>query len=282
MRIIRDIREMQAASRAARQQGLNIGFVPTMGALHDGHISLVRRARALANLVVVSIFVNPLQFGPAEDFDKYPRTLEADSARLDAEGAEIVFAPSSAQMYPAGATTVVYVEGLSEKLDGRSRPGHFRGVTTVVAKLFHIVQPDFAVFGQKDAAQVAVLRRMVADLNMEVQLIVSPIVREADGLALSSRNAYLSPAQRRQALVLHRALLQVEALANSGQHSAQELRSAALAILASEPAADLDYFEIVDPVTLEPVADVAQGALVAVAASFGATRLIDNLLLPGR
>ncbi len=282
MRIIRDIREMQAASRAARQQGLTIGFVPTMGALHDGHISLVRRARALANLVVVSIFVNPLQFGPAEDFDKYPRALEADSARLDAEDVEIVFAPSSAQMYPAGATTVVYVEGLSEKLDGRSRPGHFRGVTTVVAKLFHIVQPDFAVFGQKDAAQVAVLRRMVADLNMEVQLIVSPIVREADGLALSSRNAYLSPAQRRQALVLHRALLQVEALADSGQHSAQELRSAALAILASEPAANLDYFEIVDPATLEPVADVAQGALVAVAAAFGATRLIDNLLLPGR
>jgi pantoate--beta-alanine ligase len=282
MRIIRDIREMQAASRAARQQGLTIGFVPTMGALHDGHISLVRRARALANLVVVSIFVNPLQFGPAEDFDKYPRALEADSARLDAEGVGIVFAPSSAQMYPAGATTVVYVEKLSEKLDGRSRPGHFRGVTTVVAKLFHIVQPDFAVFGQKDAAQVAVLRRMVADLNMELQLIVSPIVREADGLALSSRNAYLNPAQRRQALVLHRALLQVEALANSGQHSAQELRSAALAILASEPAADLDYFEIVDPSTLEPVGDVAQGALVAVAASFGATRLIDNLLLPGR
>ena len=158
----------------------------------------------------------------------------------------------------------------------------FRGVTTVVAKLFHIVQPDFAVFGQKDAAQVAVLRRMVADLNMEVQLIVSPIVREADRLALSSRNAYLSPAQRRQALVLHRALMQVEALANSGQHSAQELRSAALAILDSEPAASLDYFEIVDPSTLEPVGDVAQGALVAVAASFGATRLIDNLLLPGR
>ena len=191
MRIIRDIREMQAASRAATSQGLTIGFVPTMGALHDGHISLVRRARALANLVVVSIFVNPLQFGPAEDFNKYPRALEADSARLDAEGVEIVFAPSSAQMYPAGATTVVYVEGLSEKLDGRSRPGHFRGVSTVVAKLFHIVQPDFAVFGQKDAAQVAVLRRMVRDLNMEVQLIVSPIVREADGLALSSRNAYL-------------------------------------------------------------------------------------------
>ena len=282
MRIIRDIREMHAASRAARLQGSSIGFVPTMGALHEGHISLVRRARTLANLVVVSIFVNPLQFGPAEDFTKYPRNLEADSARLDAEGAEIVFAPSAAQMYPAGATTVVYVEGLSEKLDGCSRPGHFRGVSTVVAKLLHIVQPDFAVFGQKDAAQVAVLRRMLTDLNMEVQLIVSPIVRESDGLALSSRNAYLSAAERRQALVLHRTLLQVETLASSGHGSAQELRSAALAILASEPAANLDYFEIVHPATLEPVADVAQGALVAVAASFGNTRLIDNLLLPDR
>jgi pantoate--beta-alanine ligase len=282
MRIIRDLREMQSASRAARLRGLTIGFVPTMGALHEGHISLVRRARTVANLVVVSIFVNPLQFGPAEDFTQYPRTLEADSARLDAEGVEIVFAPTPAQMYPSDATTIVHVEGLSEKLDGRSRPGHFRGVSTVVAKLFHIVQPDYAVFGQKDAAQVAVLRRMVRDLNLDVQLIVSPIVREADGLALSSRNVYLTAAERRQALVLHRTLLQVEALANAGQDSTQELRSAALAILASEPAASLDYFEIVHPDTLEPVVSVAQGALVAVAATFGATRLIDNLLLPGR
>jgi pantoate--beta-alanine ligase len=273
---------MHAASRAARLQGSSIGFVPTMGALHEGHISLVRRARTLANLVVVSIFVNPLQFGPTEDFTKYPRNLEADSARLDAEGVEIVFAPPAAQMYPPGATTVVHVEGLSEKLDGRSRPGHFRGVSTVITKLFHIVQPDFAVFGQKDAAQVAVLRRMVTDLNMEVQLIVCPILREADGLALSSRNAYLSATERRQALVLHRTLLQVEALASSGHGNAQELRSAALAILAAEPAAHLDYFEIVHPATLEPVGDVTQGALVAVAASFGSTRLIDNLLLPGR
>ena len=282
MRIIRDIREMQAASRAARIQGSAIGFVPTMGALHEGHLSLVRRAHSVADLVVVSIFVNPLQFGPAEDFSKYPRTLEADCARLEAEGVQIVFAPSTEQMYPAGATTVVHVEGLSDKLDGRSRPGHFRGVSTVVAKLFHIVQPDYAVFGQKDAAQVAVLRRMVRDLNMDVALIVAPIVREADGIALSSRNVYLSPEQRRQALVLHRALLQVEACANAGESSAQKLRAAALAILASEPAAQLDYFEIIDPDTLETVGDVAHGALAAVAASFGSTRLIDNLLLPAR
>jgi len=282
MRIIREIREMQTASRAAKLQGLTIGFVPTMGALHEGHLSLVRRAHSEASLVVVSIFVNPLQFGPAEDFNKYPRTLEADCARLEAEGVEIVFAPSSAHMYPAGATTVVHVEGLSEKLDGSSRPGHFRGVSTVVAKLFHIVQPDCAVFGQKDAAQVAVLRRMVRDLNMDVRLVVAPIVREADGLALSSRNAYLTAEQRRQALVLHRALVQVEAAASSGETRAEQLRSIALAVLATEPEAKLDYFEIVDPDTLDPIDDVSQGALAAVAAGFGATRLLDNVLLPKR
>ncbi len=282
MRIIRDIREMQAASRAARIQGSAIGFVPTMGALHEGHLALVRRARSAANLVVVSIFVNPLQFGPSEDFTQYPRTLEADCVRLEAEGVEIVFAPSTEQMYPAGATTVVHVEGLSDKLDGRSRPGHFRGVSTVVAKLFHIVQPDCAVFGQKDAAQVAVLRRMVRDLNMDVELIVAPIVREADGLALSSRNVYLTPAQRQQSLVLYRALLQVEDCANSGEGNLEKLRSAALAVLAAEPAAKLDYFELIHPDTLEPVADLTQGALAAVAAAFGSTRLIDNLLLQPR
>ncbi len=177
---------------------------------------------------------------------------------------------------------MVHVQELSERLDGRSRPGHFRGVSTVVAKLFHIVQPDCAVFGQKDAAQVAVLRRMVRDLNMPIEMIVAPIVREADGLALSSRNAYLSADERRQALVLHRALLQVEALANSGETDSERLRAAALAILASEPAAQLDYFEIIHPDTLEPVADTTHGALAAVAASFGPTHLIDNLLLPQR
>jgi pantoate--beta-alanine ligase len=282
MRIIRDIREMQAASRSARVQGSAIGFVPTMGALHEGHLSLVRRARSAADLVVVSIFVNPLQFGPTEDFSKYPRTLEADCARLEAEGVDIVFAPATEQMYPAGATTVVHVDELSDKLDGRSRPGHFRGVSTVVAKLFHIVQPDYAVFGQKDAAQVAVLRRMVRDLNMDLELIVAPIVREADGLALSSRNVYLTPEHRQRSLVLHRALLQVEALAASGERGAEKLRSAALAVLATEPAAKLDYFEIIHPDSLDPVADLSQGALVAVAASFGSTRLIDNLLLPAQ
>jgi pantoate--beta-alanine ligase len=282
MRIIHDIREMQAASRAAKVQGLTVGFVPTMGALHQGHLSLVQRARADSKLVVVSIFVNPLQFGPTEDFSQYPRTLEADCAKLEPEGVDIVFAPSAEQMYPAGATTVVYVEGLSEKLDGRSRPGHFKGVTTVVAKLFHIVQPDYAFFGQKDAAQVAVLRRMVRDLNMGLELIVGPIVREADGLALSSRNAFLTAGQRQQALVLHRTLEQVEAASKSGETSAEKLRAFALRQIALEPAAQLDYVEIVNPDSLEPTADTSQGALVAVAASFGSTRLIDNLLLAKR
>jgi pantoate--beta-alanine ligase len=282
MKVIHDVEEMQAVSRAAAVQGLTVGFVPTMGALHAGHLSLVRLARSRASLVVVSIFVNPLQFGPAEDFEQYPRTLEADCARLAGEGADIVFAPSAAQMYPPGATTVVHVEGLSEKLDGRSRPGHFRGVSTVVAKLFHIVQPACAVFGQKDAAQVAVLRRMVRDLNMGIELIIAPIVREADGLALSSRNAYLTSQQRKQGLVLHRTLEQVSALAASGETSAAMLRTLALSILASEPAAQLDYFEIVDPDTLEPLEETTRGALVAVAATFGNTRLIDNVLLPAR
>jgi pantoate--beta-alanine ligase len=260
-------------------QGLTIGFVPTMGALHDGHLSLVRHARAHASLIVVSIFVNPLQFGPGEDFARYPRTLQCDCAKLEPEGVELVFAPAPEQMYPAGATTVVHVQELSERLDGRSRPGHFRGVSTVVAKLFHIVQPDCAVFGQKDAAQVAVLRRMVRDLNMPIEMIIAPIVREADGLALSSRNAYLSTDERRQGLVLHRALQQVEALANSGETDSGRLRAAALAILDTEPAAQLDYFEIINPDTLEAVAEISNGALAAVAASFGKTRLIDNLLL---
>jgi len=282
MRIIHEIAEMRAASRAARAAGRNIGFVPTMGALHEGHLSLVRRARQSASLIVVSIFVNPLQFGPAEDYARYPRTLKADCAKLEPEGVEIVFAPAAEAMYPPGATTTVYVEGLSERLDGRSRPGHFRGVSTVVAKLFHIVEPDCAVFGQKDAAQVAVLRRMVHDLDMPVAMVIAPTVREADGLALSSRNAYLSADERRQALVLSRALREIERLAGAGESNAARLHAAALAALASEPAAKLDYLEIVDPETLEPVGDINRGALVAVAAFVGATRLIDNILLPPR
>ena len=281
MRTISTVAEMQVTCREIRRSGKSLGFAPTMGALHDGHLSLVRAARAHNEVVAASIFVNPLQFGPNEDFSKYPRAIEQDKSLLEAEKVDLLFAPSSEEMYPKGAMTSVYVEGLSEKLDGKSRPGHFKGVTTVVAKLFEIVHPDRAYFGQKDAAQVAVLRKMVQDLNMDVELVVCPIIRERDGLAMSSRNAYLSPEQRKQAQVLNRSLMRVQAMADLGENSTAALREAGKQVIAEEPAARLDYFEIVDANTLDPVEDISQGALVAVAAHVGTTRLIDNLVLHG-
>lgn len=270
---------MRAASREARWAGKRLGLVPTMGALHQGHLSLVRAARAASDLVAVSIFVNPTQFGPNEDLAKYPRSFERDCELLEREGVDFIFAPSVDEMYPVGATTWVTVEELSNKLDGRSRPGHFRGVTTVVSKLFQIVEPDAAFFGQKDAAQVAVIRRMVRDLNFGVAITVCPIVREPDGLAMSSRNAYLASEQRKQALVLHRSLMRVEKLASKGESSAELLIKAGREEFSTEPDVRLDYFEVVDPQTLDPVKNVSNGALVAVAAYVGATRLIDNLIL---
>jgi len=270
---------MRASSRAARSAGKQLGFVPTMGALHEGHLSLVRAARASSDVVAASIFVNPTQFGPTEDLAKYPRSFERDREMLERERVELLFAPSVEEMYPPGAVTWVTVEGLSEKLDGRSRPGHFRGVTTVVAKLFHAVEPDAAFFGQKDAAQVAIIRRMVRDLNLPVDIVVCPIVRETDGLAMSSRNAYLDPEQRKQALVLHRSLQRVQALATAGEHNASRLLAAGREEFARENSVRLDYFEIVDPETLDPVEEVSRGTLVAVAAYVGNTRLIDNFLL---
>ena len=251
-----------------------------MGALHEGHLSLVRAAKAQCDAVAVSIFVNPTQFGPTEDLAKYPRQFERDRALLEKEGADILFAPSVDEMYRKGEATWVMVEGLSDKLDGRSRPGHFRGVTTVVAKLFHILEPDVAFFGQKDAAQVAVIRRFVRDLNFPVEIAVCPIVREPDGLAMSSRNAYLNPADRQRALVLQRSLREVEKQFHAGETRALRLIAAAREIIAQEPQVRLDYFEIVDPDTLEPIERTSQQpALVAVAAYVGATRLIDNVLL---
>lgn len=273
---------MSAISRQAHREGKRVGFVPTMGALHAGHISLVRAAREQTDVVVASIFVNPTQFGPNEDFLKYPRTFEKDSAMLAAEKTDYIFSPSVEEMYPKDATSWVDVEGPSGKLDGRSRPGHFRGVTTVVSKLFNIVQPDLAFFGQKDAAQVAVIRKMVRDLNFPVQIVVCPIVRESDGLAMSSRNAYLNPEQRKQALVLSRALQQVEKRVAQGDTAADRLIVSGEQTMAEEPSVRLDYFEIVNPDTLDPVTDVTQGALVAVAAHVGTTRLIDNIVLPSR
>jgi pantoate--beta-alanine ligase len=280
MRICNDIENMRSACRAARGGGKRLGLVPTMGALHEGHLSLVRAAKASCDIVTASIFVNPTQFGPTEDLAKYPRNFEQDRAFLEKEGVDLLFAPSVEEMYPAGAVTWVTVEGLSGKLDGRSRPGHFRGVTTVVAKLFHIVEPDAAFFGQKDAAQVAIIRRMVRDLNFPVEIVACPIVRESDGLAMSSRNAYLDPKQRKQALVLHRALLRVKGPSEAGEHNAAKLLAAGREEIAGEKSVRLDYFEIVDPNSLDPVEDVTGGALVAVAAFVGTTRLIDNILLP--
>jgi pantoate--beta-alanine ligase len=228
--------------------------------------------------VAASIFVNPTQFGPNEDLAKYPRSFDRDCEMLEREGVEFVFAPSAEEMYPAGAVTWVTVEELSGKLDGGSRPGHFRGVATVVSKLFHIVEPDKAFFGQKDAAQVAIIRRIVRDLNLPVEIVVCPIVREADGLAMSSRNAYLSLEDRKRALVLHRSLERIQQLVETGERNAARLVAAGCEEFARESSVRLDYFEVVDPDTLDPVADVSRGALVAVAAYVGATRLIDNVL----
>jgi pantoate--beta-alanine ligase len=287
LKICTTIDEMRVASRAARRAEKRLGFVPTMGALHEGHLSLVRAAGRVCDVVTASIFVNPTQFGPNEDLAKYPRSLERDCKLLGSEGVDLVFAPTVEEMYPTSRNgslqprfvTWVTVEGLSNKLDGRSRPGHFRGVATVVSKLFHIVVPDAAFFGQKDAAQVAVIRRMVQDLNLPVEIVICPIVRESDGLAMSSRNAYLDPKQRQQALVLHRSLERVRQLAERGEVDAAKLAAAGRQEVASEPAVRLDYFEVVDPDTLDSVADASRGALVAVAAYVGGTRLIDNAFL---
>jgi pantoate--beta-alanine ligase len=250
-----------------------------MGALHAGHLSLVRAAKVQCEAVVVSIFVNPTQFGPTEDLARYPRPFDRDCELLDPEGVDIVFAPAVEEMYPNGETTWVTVEGLSDKLDGRSRPGHFRGVTTVVSKLFHIIEPDAAFFGQKDAAQVAVIRRMVRDLNFPVAIAVCPIVREPDGLAMSSRNAYLNLEDRRRALVLNRSLGEAEKKFAAGETSAAKLIAAARNVLAREPQVRVDYFEIVDPNTLDPIEQIEGTTLIAVAAYVGTTRLIDNVVL---
>ena len=278
MRVCETVAEMRAECAALRYGGRRLGLVPTMGALHEGHLSLLRAARASCDVVAASIFVNPAQFGPQEDFAKYPRPFARDSELLGAEGVDLLFAPAVEEMYPAGATTFVEVEGLSSRLDGRSRPGHFRGVATVVSKLFHIVQPDVAFFGQKDAAQVAVIRAMVRDLLLPVEIVACPIVREPDGLALSSRNVYLSAAQRKSASVLHRALMRVRELYEGEEADAARLIAAG-AELFFESGAKLDFLEIVSAESLEPVATAGSGDLVAVAGFLGSTRLIDNLIL---
>ena len=282
MQVLRTVAELRRWSRTLRAAGGNIiGLVPTMGALHEGHASLIRAARAGCAHVAVSLFVNPTQFGPNEDFARYPRSFEADGALAEAAGADVLFAPTVEELYPNGAeSTFVDVPILSDRLDGASRPGHFRGVATVVTKLFLAAEPDRAYFGQKDAAQVAVLRRMTADLRLATEIVVCPIVRDADGLALSSRNAYLTPAERTQALVLSRAVRHVESLVAGGERRAPILLASAHGVFAAVPEVRVDYIALLDWATLDPVEIAAPGTLFAVAAWVGSTRLIDNAILP--
>jgi pantoate--beta-alanine ligase len=270
---------MKEYARAARAEGLVIGLVPTMGALHDGHAALAKRARQECSRVIASVFVNPKQFGPKEDYKKYPRDLEKDAAELAAVGVDALFAPEAADVYPDGFRTYVNVEGISERLEGRSRPGHFRGVATVVLKLFEIVQPHFAYFGRKDAQQVRIINEMARDLNLDTEIVVCPIVREADGLALSSRNAYLSAEERKAATVLHRALEAARHELTAGVRDAMQLQNVMRRAIEAEPLALADYAEIVSANTFEPVVRVARPCYAVLAVFIGKTRLIDNMLI---
>jgi pantoate--beta-alanine ligase len=279
MDVLRRVRAMKEACAAARAAGKTVGFVPTMGALHEGHLALVRRVRAQADLTVVSIFVNPTQFGSTDDFARYPRDIVRDADILAREGVDILFAPEPDEMYPPGAGTFVEVAGLSDKLEGKSRPGHFRGVATVVTKLFEIVSPHVAAFGQKDAQQVLVIKTMARDLMMDVEILVLPTKREEDGLAMSSRNALLTPDERRAARAIPRALEAVRAALEAGERDPGKLLAAGKAILVEAPLLRIDYVELVDPDRLEPVAKAQGSMLLAVAVFAGSTRLIDNVVL---
>jgi pantoate--beta-alanine ligase len=279
MQIVKSVAEMQSLCRQLRAGGALLGFVPTMGALHEGHLSLVQQARAECEVVIASIFVNPLQFAPGEDLERYPRTFEEDCRALEAESVQVLFAPEAGEMYPNGSKTTVTVSQIGDRLDGASRPGHFTGVATVVAKLFHVVGPARAYFGQKDAAQLAVLRQMVRDLNFDVELKGCAIVRDTDGLALSSRNRYLSAIERERALVLHRALLRMERMIADGERQSITLVRSGMETLNAEAGIRVDYLAIVDANTLLPVTSVETGTLVAAAAYVGNTRLIDNFLV---
>src|SRR5579864_4894310 len=269
---------MKQMARQARAEGRLTGFVPTMGALHAGHMSLVHAALAKCQPVVASVFVNPTQFGPSEDFQKYPRTLESDGKKLEGAGVDYLFAPEASEIYPPGFRTWVNVEGLSERLEGRVRQGHFRGVTTVVLKLLEIVQPRKAYFGRKDAQQARIIRQMVRDLNLESEIIVCPIVREPDGLAMSSRNAYLKPDERRAATILFRALESGRASIARSERDALRIAATMREVLRAEPLAAIDYAEIVDAEMLERVTRLRGACLALLAARIGATRLIDNML----
>jgi pantoate--beta-alanine ligase len=279
---IHTIEWMKQEARQARAEGRSAGLVPTMGALHAGHISLVRAALGECQPVIASIFVNPSQFGPNEDFQKYPRAFEADARKLEDAGVDYLFAPEAAEIYPPGFRTWVNVEGLSDRLEGRVRPGHFRGVTTVVLKLLEIVQPQKAFFGRKDAQQARIIRQMARDLHLDSEIVVCPIVREADGLAMSSRNAYLNPKERRAATILFRALDGARASIARGERDALRITAAMREALRSEPLAEADYVELVDAETLEPVTRLRGACLALLAARVGPVRLIDNLLIEER
>lgn len=278
-RVVESVGQMRDLIAAARKSGQVIGFVPTMGALHSGHLTLMQAAKKLCDLVVVSIFVNPTQFGPNEDYDAYPRTWHEDLKACGSVGVDAVFHPPVQEMYPEGWGTWVEVTGLTDKLCGQSRPGHFRGVATVVTKLLNIVQPDKAFFGQKDAQQVLVLKKMVRDLNMFSEIVMVPIVREADGLAKSSRNVYLQPAERQAALILNQSLQQAQAMVAAGERSSKAVRTAVLNQIQAEPLAKIDYVELYSFPALAEIDSLDQAALLAVAVRFGTTRLIDNIIL---
>jgi pantoate--beta-alanine ligase len=279
MRVVKAIAELRAVVAAARAAGADVSLVPTMGFLHEGHLRLVDEARRRSRFVVMSIFVNPLQFGPTEDLARYPRDLAGDAAKADSRGVDVLFIPALAEMYAATRIVSVHAEGLDRRWEGEVRPGHFAGVLTVVAKLFNIVQPDVAVFGLKDFQQVALVRAMVRDLDFPVRIVAAPTVREPDGLAMSSRNSYLSPGERRSALALPRALRAAAERFAAGERDGAALERAGRAVLAAESGVQVDYFALVDAERLEPLPVAADGAVLLVAARVGGTRLIDNLVL---
>lgn len=283
MEIINRRQRMSSIARKLRRESKTVGFVPTMGALHEGHLTLVKEARQMCDIVVVSIFVNPSQFGPGEDFAKYPRDLTADAAVLTEYGVDYVFAPETQEIYPEGFSTYVYVEGLTETLEGASRPGHFRGVATVVTILFNTVRPDFAFFGSKDAQQVGVIKRLTRDLGFETEIVVVPTVREESGLAMSSRNAYLTPESRQKASIIYQALREAKIAFKNGERNGSKLAQIVQAKIESEPAARIDYVAVVDNDALEPVEKIDdKEVLLAVAVRFDKVRLIDNIILNRR
>jgi pantoate--beta-alanine ligase len=279
LKIVTTISDMRSLADSLRGKGRRIGFVPTMGFLHEGHVSLMSKAREENDVVVASIFVNPTQFGPKEDLARYPRDAEGDGRKCEAAGVDVLFMPAAAEMYPDEPSVFVCVEGISDVLEGAVRPGHFRGVATVVEKLFHIVQPKRAYFGQKDYQQCAVIKRMVKGLDMDVDVIVLPTVREADGLAMSSRNSYLAPDERRRAACLHRALKAGEDLVRAGVAEPDKVRQKMRAVMRAEQGVGVDYAEVADPDTLAPLTAIQDRMVLLVAARIGTTRLIDNLLV---